>query len=779
MPAGSVTARLNLNAAGWSTAVSQAQKQMKALQAATNAMGHGTVSSMQASSAAIRVLEGGITGNIRAAERFIGMLPGIGTALKAAFPLVGGIALAGVFVKIGTEAAEAIQKVRQMPTVIAAGFRELNDSAQTANDTMRVTNDRLENEIAKLEGKPQNNLMLAIDEARLAADKFAESLDRDNQKVKELLTQNNISAPMALLTNRASTSDVSGTARAYNQQISDLGGRYGLAVQGHADEAGGSPADLLKQINDKRASAIAKMNEIIAAAKSAQAKPSNMNNAPLLQGMSVAGPDQAAVIATATGERDMLLKQGDSQAQGARNAQDEAEKAKLQGAKDLAAAQKQAQEAIVAQWHKDLDEQKADSDMSIAQEGQFWIQRMESARKGSISYKAALEEANKDIARERSENMRAGKEFDKTTAEGLLPSAMDKTQGDAGELGNQGRAAVDYLRNLNEGISLQHRNADAIAEASLRMAVMTGQISRYDAAQAAAALHTQQYAEAQAELADAIAHAQQLPESLEKKATLAGLDNQGKAMAGQRDIQVSQDQQSIAGAQIGPAMHQALDLMVSDWKDMASQIAHTMAEGVDSLNNNIVKAMTGHGKASDFGATLSQAGSGLLKTGLQGIEGKLLGGLGFGKVDGSSATAALWVRMSTAVGGVAGGLGGGLSGILGHIPGVGSVMKGGVGDFLMGLLPHFANGGDVAAGRPIMVGERGPEPFVPQVAGTIIPHGAIMGGGGGDTHYYSVDARGSSDPAAVHAAVARALPHAVAASMQAQHQGAKRSPRGR
>jgi hypothetical protein len=39
-----------------------------------------------------------------------------------------------------------------------------------------------------------------------------------------------------------------------------------------------------------------------------------------------------------------------------------------------------------------------------------------------------------------------------------------------------------------------------------------------------------------------------------------------------------------------------------------------------------------------------------------------------------------------------------------------------------------ANGGDVSAGSPYVVGERGPELFVPQSAGTIVPNGAAGGG---------------------------------------------------
>jgi len=57
----------------------------------------------------------------------------------------------------------------------------------------------------------------------------------------------------------------------------------------------------------------------------------------------------------------------------------------------------------------------------------------------------------------------------------------------------------------------------------------------------------------------------------------------------------------------------------------------------------------------------------------------------------------------------------------------------------------FANGGRPSVGRPSIVGERGPELFVPDRAGTIIPNNAI--GGGGTTNNMitvNVDATGSS-----------------------------------
>jgi len=191
---GNVTVRLNLNATGYSAEMAKAQRTMQSFASATAAMGHGTVSTMQASSAAIRVLEGGMTGNIRAAERFISMLPGVGAALQAAFPVVGAIALAGVFVKIGEEVAKAIQKIEQMPVAIQNGFRAMNISAETSIDSLNLSTAKMQEQIDLLSGKRPNTLAEDLANAALAADKLAASLDADNQKIKQLLQEQHLNA---------------------------------------------------------------------------------------------------------------------------------------------------------------------------------------------------------------------------------------------------------------------------------------------------------------------------------------------------------------------------------------------------------------------------------------------------------------------------------------------------------------------------------------------------------------------------------------------------------
>lgn len=65
----------------------------------------------------------------------------------------------------------------------------------------------------------------------------------------------------------------------------------------------------------------------------------------------------------------------------------------------------------------------------------------------------------------------------------------------------------------------------------------------------------------------------------------------------------------------------------------------------------------------------------------------------------------------------------------------GSGLFGGI--FIPGFL---ANGGNANPGRPYIVGEQGPELFIPRTGGTVIPNGQFGGGGGGSIVTYNINA---------------------------------------
>jgi hypothetical protein len=113
---------------------------------------------------------------------------------------------------------------------------------------------------------------------------------------------------------------------------------------------------------------------------------------------------------------------------------------------------------------------------------------------------------------------------------------------------------------------------------------------------------------------------------------------------------------------------------------------------------------------------------------------------------------------------------------------VGFVTKalGGIGLPVPGVAGARAEGGHVGGNKPYLVGERGPELFVPGKTGTIIPNKNMGGGNGGGGVTVNVDARGSADPAAVRAQVQQGILEAapaIIAAAQAKTVAGLRRPR--
>ena len=139
------------------------------------------------------------------------------------------------------------------------------------------------------------------------------------------------------------------------------------------------------------------------------------------------------------------------------------------------------------------------------------------------------------------------------------------------------------------------------------------------------------------------------------------------------------------------------------------------------------------------------------------------------------------VAMQRAVSGIGNFFGNALGGIFG---GGGGLVGNKASDFLGGPNPFsgggggispllgFANGGRPPVGRASLVGEKGPEFFVPSTAGTIIPNSKI---GGGVTNIVTVNVDASDTEVSGNTSDANALGTAIAAAVQTQLIKEKRS----
>jgi len=809
MAAGSsVTARLGWDGTAFSAGITKSRAEMKALAGDSKETGREMHEAMTRGRESVALLSNEIGLHLdRELRNFLAGMPAVTKALAGAFDIAAVIGIGFALAESAKRVAEFIKEAKEMPRVIAEGFESLNLSAQAANDELDVTNDKIERQIAKLEHKPETNgAKLALDEAKVAADQFAKSVETAANAMERLLKENQISIVQGFFTDTAPTKELAGTIKPFEDDKKHLATQAAIAKSLGDEKA---YALNMKDFHDKEESELEKM---LAVFHDAQAKQLEM------VGVNKVNQEQTPIMTTAQSVIDSIQLSRAHEQSLKTNTVDkgklaDAEKAAQvrEEAKRLAAAMKAAQEAIVQQWRESLDQDKANSEVSLAQEAAYWQFRAETAKTGSLSYTKALDEANKVIAHINAQTMQGRKElgkkndeFDKIAAESYKPDTMDLSRGDTGREENQARQDAEYVRSLNEQIAAQRQAATAVAEQSLEMALAAGQMSKLDAAQVLATMHTQDFEQAQERLRAALAAAALVPGEA-GRTQLAGLNAQAAQMQGQRQMQIASDQQAVSSQQLGPAMQQTLGIIANEWSSMTKSIIEVTTRAMDSFNEDITKMATGQGKRSDFGHTLLGAGQGLFQTALKSFEGNALKAFGLGgtkKADGSKDSPFYTIDTSSGPGAGGGGLaaqasslfrpfiggqqqgqggGGGIGGFFKTLMGASGMLKlpGNIGTDSFGMPAGFqggfSGGGDIMGGHPALVGENGPELFTPRSAGTVSPNGSF----GGTSHTYMIDARGSNDPAAIHAAVARALPHAVAASIQANHAAKARSPHGR
>jgi hypothetical protein len=279
----------------------------------------------------------------------------------------------------------------------------------------------------------------------------------------------------------------------------------------------------------------------------------------------------------------------------------------------------------------------------------------------------------------------------------------------------------------------------------------------------------------------------------------------------------------------------ALDEMATQAQTTAQIMHDAFSHAVDSINQSLSSSLMAHANNSwEYKRNIVQGlsntsrgiGSSLLNQGFKKVESTALGKMGFGKADGSSGNP-FYVRLAgdaaKGITGLAGSMGSlkGLGGFFGSggkgapavdvagwakslgmttstpgasqggffskingaVSGVGSAVGNAAGGWfgrLLKNLPHFANGGTTMPGMPSIIGENGPELWVPPSAGRVVPNRALSGGTGHTLHIEHIDARGSHDPAQtaamIHQALRQAAPQIAAGAVKAMHDQTRRSP---
>ncbi len=119
----------------------------------------------------------------RGLQGIISKLPGITTAMNAAFDAVIVFALAKTIYEVGNKIVEMVHKSEEAAAKHREMYNGLITSMEHTNDSLRVQSDGLQRSIDKIEHKPHNGIKDAIDEAIEESDKLSEKLDANIKQI--------------------------------------------------------------------------------------------------------------------------------------------------------------------------------------------------------------------------------------------------------------------------------------------------------------------------------------------------------------------------------------------------------------------------------------------------------------------------------------------------------------------------------------------------------------------------------------------------------------------
>ena len=716
-----------------------------------------SVTDMQAASAAIRGLEGSM--NIRAAERFISLFSGAGPIMQAAFPLFGAMAFGNVLQKLGTETFNFFKAIQEAPAKIANAFTDLNAPLHVLNDEMRVSNDRLENEIAKLEGRRENTLKLALDEAKLAADKLAESLDKDINAINKLLKEENVGFWRKVM-GESGIGDI--------QEF--FGGKTGQGgIRGELSSAKGTSQEtaVLQKALDQVTKWIQQSTDLQRLHDRPQLP--SMIGETGVRGGGATAPDQTARLELLKGIRGNLsaelehvgLEQTNETLQKMKPAAEQFKKdqdvinrlnqelvrakAAFLGVIEGIGIEEQAELDRLKQSHDlnastaalvsmiyDAKRLKAYTDEmtrlnKATQEADLKLMHLvgQTVKEGEENYKKFMEEPLKNLERFDKAIEKASQEYNKLNAEIANQSTAHQAR-----MVTAGGDHGDPLGALGQQQAIERLEIEKRYQAALRA---SNSIMDEANAKRTRALELAKLAN---EMEERTAEVRQ------KGVKDFFLDMQGRVQS------------------VGNILYEA------------------MHSGLDRASGEFAKLITGQKTA--FSKMFADIGTQALQEGIKSQMQKGLGALGhaFGidlpgaKRTGSSPDDAIYVLP------VGGGMNPGGITPFGMTPGTGGggVFGGGaLGGGIFSALPFggaFAGGGGVEPGNAYLVGENGPEIFAPGSKGSIIPNGGM----GGSTY---IDARGADLGAAnrIARAIDAAHASAVSNSVRANAERAQRSPR--
>lgn len=770
--AGEVKLLLTVDGTTWSQAIDRAQREIDKLKGKTTEAAKVTRAEMTEARHAIHLLgdEIGI-GLPRALQGFVAKLPGVAEAMASAFSAVAVIGLGMVLVETGKKVYEFIEKTKKAAEEAKRATEQFTSSREQANLEMEVANAKLEEEIAKLEKKPGDGLKTALAEARLEAFKLARQLEQDVEEMHKLIETK--------------------LAAGWMEKIGGMAGSEGTLTQ--LDEYGEKvkeiaeivdPAKRTEEMRKYTGDQLDRLHEEIEARRELQqlekreyeyipgrgGKLSEAESARLgalrerFTGGYASGDQSKALRALAAfhdmvqleyNKADLTREQMEDQ-QRKGELQTEADREKL--AKDAIEALKRETAERMAAMEQELANQKMVHQMTLAEERDFWQKRYQAgtnladpindliARRIAPLTQEIFKKDASDAKEWLAMMTELQREADRLSAQEnpfALDRAQSKTQGeteaarmaalhDRPELQRQIAAAQDEL-NASEAVSLglmRSQNLEILKQSNV-VARLQHDLTELEGQRAAVAA-----------MPASLYTATMNPEAIENQI----LQKQAELGAAKQTLQYEKERDTF-----GQEMRQMFQDWINHATDLRAVMTDMFQQSLDTVNNAIIKTMTDPYHRGDWKAAGKTIATGIASKGLTAAEGYLMKAARLGTrenpmytrsadkllgADGQKAMTSLLGSAASSTASTAGG------------SAVGKILGA-----LVTSIPFMASGGTLDAGMPAIVGERGPELFVPSGSGRIIPNDRF----GGTSHTWNIDARGAGDPVAVRYQVQRAI----------------------
>lgn len=577
---------------------------LNALEADAGGSAHKAVTDIQAMSGSIRTFEG--NPGIRALEVFMSRTLGLGPAVQKFFPLIGAAAFLSVLFDVGKKIYEIEQSGANAGKELTKGFAEITEELTLANREMAVMDDRLEDEIGKLEKKPSTGLQTGLDEAALAAAKLGKELDKDIEKVEKLTKEKGVGFWASLLSGAAETKEASDLLVKVKKDIDGVRSEYDLVVE-RANASGDK--DNLAQAETQRAVALVKAYgegtaKIVAAQAAAQraqdfhASPAaSLGAASKERGGGVSFDsvkDQSGNLGILGGGVEMLAQEQAAIGLALRKGSDEQAKAVLEGGKGAVESTNKAAEMQLRAMENARSEEMRLGAASEEQRGllsaqadrEFWIGRLEAFEEGSAEYRTVYEKITKDeiaIEKEASELRRSQRRAAVELSNYEMPAGVLKGQEEFNketvkqgeDIDRTGARWDTYNQAVGRGKEIAASMTAAIEESSLKARESAGTVSVLGAAHERQASHAKALKEELEALAGVLAKLEKQAATSPKSISGALLDpalaakiesvkNQIAEKSGRGAAQASQDATVVSAAIARPYVL-AFDAIGQSW----------------------------------------------------------------------------------------------------------------------------------------------------------------------------------------------------------------------